>query len=228
MLKEIIKQERKMNTRPVYKTIDIDDIIANELNNKNRIRNIDYLKENIKCCGLLKPLEVYDNHDGTFTLIGGERRYTALRSLVDEDEYDPEIPCLVHGVKDKAEELIKLHMSNAQEEMSEEDKIIITKDLINVLKTKPELKPSGTDLRDWIATFLGCKGRTAQKYINLVKGVEPKKKEKDTTDYSYATTLLRDRLRTKVKINNGKVAIYFNNIDDLNNILNEMGMMEDV
>ena len=232
MLNELINEDskNKLNTKPKLKLIDIDDIVANDLNNKNRvIRNIELLKESIKNDGLFKPLEVYENdEDGTYTLIGGERRYTALRSLVDEDEIEPEISCLVYTVKNEVEEIVKLHISNAQEEMSNADKIKTTKDLLYALSKQPDLKPKGLKTRDWVATFLGCKGKTAQKYINAAKGVETKKQKIEEPDYSYATSLLRNKLRTKVKISNGKAVIYFKNVDELNHILDKMGMIEDV
>ncbi|MCD7892542.1 MAG: ParB N-terminal domain-containing protein [Erysipelotrichaceae bacterium] len=228
MLSELIDEPVKINNKPVLKTIDIDDIIPNDMNNKNRLRNIDVLKESIKEYGLLKPLEVYDNNDDTYTLIGGERRYHALIQLVENDEIDPDIPCLIYKVNNNAEELLKLHMSNAQEELTDKDRELITNDLLNLLEEDNSMKPTGMKTRDWIAGFLGCKGRTAQKYINKVKGIEDKEKPKEQVDYSYVTKIMTNRLCTKVKVSKGKATIYFQDIDDLNGILERMGVIEDV
>ena len=73
----------KMNKKPVgLKTIDIDDIEVNQ-HNKFDINGIDELKSSILEYGLRKPLDVYKIGD-RYRISDGERRYTALKGLVDE------------------------------------------------------------------------------------------------------------------------------------------------
>ncbi|MCD8028204.1 MAG: hypothetical protein LUF02_05995 [Erysipelotrichaceae bacterium] len=125
------------------------------------------------------------------------------------------------------DELLKLHIFNAHEEMTSSDKVNIVSDLLEILDEDPTLKPKGIETREWIAPFIGCKARTAQKYINLAKGIVPEKTEV-VIDYSYAVKILTDKLCTKVKINKGKATIYFNDVEDLNNILERMGAIENI
>lgn len=61
--------------------IDIDDIIPNDKNVLST-DDIDELAESIHKDGLLNPLKVYKNEDGTYELFGGHRRYLALKKIV--------------------------------------------------------------------------------------------------------------------------------------------------
>lgn len=75
--------------------IPYDKIITNA-KNKYSIEKIEELEFSILHNGLKQNLEVKDNGDGTYTLISGERRYTALRSLISKGHDDFElIPCLI-------------------------------------------------------------------------------------------------------------------------------------
>ncbi len=233
MLKELINEpsRKKLNKKPKFILVDIDDICINRLNNHKRVRNIDQLAEDIRINGLMKPLEVYEYADGQYRLFGGERRYTACRKLVDNDQLDPEIPCLLYEVEQGVREIIQIHQSNAQEPLEEQDRIIVTKDLLDCLKRDPSIKPSGMKTRDWLAPFLQLKsGKSAQKYINIVNGSEEKNKkqskQKEIVDYSYVKNLMTDRLRTKVVVKNNRVSIYFNDPEDLNAILARMNMLD--
>lgn len=75
--------------------IELSKIIRN-IKNDYSIEGIDELKFSILHNGLKQNLEVSDNNDGTYTLISGERRFTALKALVEEGyEQFQYIPCLV-------------------------------------------------------------------------------------------------------------------------------------
>ncbi|MCD8027280.1 MAG: ParB/Srx family N-terminal domain-containing protein [Erysipelotrichaceae bacterium] len=66
-LSDLIEDKRKLNVKPKPDLIDIDDIIPNQMNNKIRVeRNLNDLKESIRENGLINPLAVYDNNDGTY------------------------------------------------------------------------------------------------------------------------------------------------------------------
>ncbi len=51
------------------------------------------------------------------------------------------------------------------------------------------------------------------------KRVEQKRKTESTNEYKYVEDMLRDKLDTKVKIKDNKIEICFNNVNDLNRIL---------
>ena len=107
-LSDLVDMELKLNRKPKFELIDIDDIIPNPHNIKKRVRNIVELANNIKDFGLMKPLEVYyDQEKEKYVLLGGERRYTALKILVGGGTYDPDIPCLVYKVLDDTSALIQ-------------------------------------------------------------------------------------------------------------------------
>lgn len=75
--------------------IPYDKIITNA-KNKYSIENIEELAFSILHNGLKQNLEVKDNNNGTYTLISGERRYTAICRLISEGHSELEmIPCLI-------------------------------------------------------------------------------------------------------------------------------------
>lgn len=171
-LTSMLAQDEKINKRPTYRSIDIDEIEVNK-NNIARICDIDELAESIRLYGLMKPLEVYETDEGSYRLLGGERRYTALKKLVDMGEdIDTDVPCLVYRRPDRTSvEKLQLILSNAQREETEEDRISTVKMLLEILDDDKDLHVEGRK-RDWIAQFIGKSPRTVQKYINIATGKE--------------------------------------------------------
>lgn len=58
------------------------------------------------------------------------------------------------------------------------------------------------------------------------KRVEQKRKNDSTNEYKYVEDMLRDKLDTKVKIKDNKIEICFNNVNDLNRILEILDVKE--
>lgn len=58
------------------------------------------------------------------------------------------------------------------------------------------------------------------------KRVEQKRKTETTNEYKYVEDMLRDKLDTKVKIKDNKIEICFNNVNDLNRILEILDVKE--
>ena len=78
--------------------IEIDKIIPN-IKNEYSIDGIEELKFSILHNGLKQNLEVTDNGNGTYSLLSGERRYTALKELISEGhEQFSLVPCLITDV----------------------------------------------------------------------------------------------------------------------------------
>lgn len=78
--------------------IEIDKIIPN-IKNEYSIDGIAELKFSILHNGLKQNLEVTDNGNGTYSLLSGERRYTALKELISEGhEQFSLVPCLITDV----------------------------------------------------------------------------------------------------------------------------------
>lgn len=98
--------------------IPYDKIVTNA-KNKYSIENIEELAFSILHNGLKQNLEVKDNADGTYTLLSGERRYTAIRRLISEGHTEFEmIPCLITDTEQSAVFLD----DNGEEILSSEDK----------------------------------------------------------------------------------------------------------
>ena len=224
-LTELQNMKPKMNHLLGLKKIDIEDIRENSHNIFEQ-RDIEELKENIKKDGLLKPLEVYSEGD-YYILIGGHRRYNALLELYMDDAIDAEISCMVYPKPDSTnDEMLQIITSNAQRHMSKNEMIEVTKLLLQIVEKEPERKPKGMETRVWIGGYLVVCGKTAQEYINAARGkkVSPKK-DKDKT-YEYVETLLRNKYSTKAIVTKNKLTLTFNDVDDLNRILEIMDCLE--
>ena len=100
--------------KPTFRITDIpiEKIVPNG-KNKYSIQSIEELKFTILHNGLKQNLEVYSIGEGLYKLITGERRYTALKALVDEGYTQfSMVPCLVTDLS-----LNKLPLSEASKEM---------------------------------------------------------------------------------------------------------------
>ena len=81
--------------------IDIDKIIPDP-ENFYELSDIDALAENISLFGLRQPLRVREQPDGTYMIVSGHRRYTALKKIIGEDGLEDlrEVPCIVEAAGD--------------------------------------------------------------------------------------------------------------------------------
>lgn len=91
------------------------DQIQKNPNNHYSISGIDSLAESIKQYGLLQPLHVMEKENG-YRLLGGERRLTAIDTLIKDDAVsdwteDTLIPCVVKDAED-----VKLDLSPENKE----------------------------------------------------------------------------------------------------------------
>lgn len=91
------------------------DQIQKNPNNHYSISGIDSLAESIKQYGLLQPLHVMETENG-YRLLGGERRLTAIDTLIKDDAVsdwteDTLIPCVVKDAED-----VKLDLSPENKE----------------------------------------------------------------------------------------------------------------
>lgn len=229
-LSDLVDMELKLNRKPKFELIDIDDIIPNPHNIKKRVRNIVELANNIKDFGLMKPLEVYyDQEKEKYVLLGGERRYTALKILVDGGAYDPDIPCLVYKVLDDTSALIQLHMSNAQETFTDDEKVQITKDLLYALNKNPNLKKKGVPTVEWLAPFLGCSPRTAQKYKNSAEGKVNKSEGREQSFKLREISKEIEKIcQCKIKMTNKSITFKCLNDEDLNRLLDQLGIQSEL
>lgn len=130
--------EEKPKARFRTKDIDIYNIYANEDNISDQI-GIDEKAAEIKLLGLLQPLEVmYEpNQSGEeYKLIGGERRWRALKKLVEEEDLQEfrEATCQIRKPRSKNEEIIELCISNSYRKATPEKELERIKLLTDALK----------------------------------------------------------------------------------------------
>ena len=166
--------------------IDIDDIIPNDKNVLST-DDIDELAESIHKDGLLNPLKVYKNEDGTYELFGGHRRYLALKKLVDEDDdFDPEVSCIVYKrPADELRERLQIIQDNAQRDMTQDDRKKLFIELNNIFDTAEaednHAIGDGRAKADWIAVKLGISKRTVFRWLKEIqdKKASPEEEKPD-------------------------------------------------
>ena len=103
-------------------SVPMEDIIRND-RNEYSIEGIDSLAASIHDVGLRQPIEVKRLPDGTYQLIGGERRLTAMQKLLAEGDTRWEmVPCIVTNppaldlpISDELKELYALTTTNAEQ-----------------------------------------------------------------------------------------------------------------
>lgn len=221
--------------------IDIDDIIPNDKNVLST-DDIDELAESIHKDGLLNPLKVYKNEDGTYELFGGHRRYLALKKLVDEDDdFDPEVSCIVYKrPADELRERLQIIQDNAQRDMTRDDRKKLFIELNNIFDTAEaegnHAIGDGRAKADWIAVKLGISKRTVFRWLKEIQdkkeSPEEKKPDKktedkpskqatpenpdapDKEDIAQAKDILSSKFAS-VNVTKGKITFKFETKDDL-------------
>ena len=213
--------------------IDIDDIIPNDKNVLST-DDIDELAESIHKDGLLNPLKVYKNEDGTYELFGGHRRYLALKKLVDEDDdFDPEVSCIVYKrPADELRERLQIIQDNAQRDMTQEDRKKLFIELNNIFDTAEaegnHAIGDGRSKSNWIAIKLGVSQRTVRRWIASLKGKKEVPAEDkpskpatpenpdapDKEDIAQAKDILSSKFAS-VNVTKGKITFKFETKDDL-------------
>ncbi len=222
-LSSIVDKEKKLNRKPRSMNIDIEDIKPNKYN-KYRIENIDELANEIKENGLYRPLEVYQS-DEKYILLGGERRYHSLLKLYNEGHIDSEIPCLVYARPESiTDERMQIITSNSQRDLDDKQKIEIVKELLEILEAEPQRKPKNMPTVEWLAPYLGCSPRTAQKYKNLAEGKAYKPKEKKASSNGANdknSKSIKDLIKSLEKFNKTINDTYWKLNEDERNIILE-------
>lgn len=180
--------EEKPKARFRTKDIDIYNIYANEDNISDQI-GIDEKAAEIKLLGLLQPLEVmYEpNQSGEeYKLIGGERRWRALKKLVEEEDLKEfrEATCQIRKPRSKNEEIIELCISNSYRKATPEKELERIKLLTDALKDAKAAgeKIMGYDLesgrlRDIAAKILGKKPTQIANTMSINNNLIPELRE---------------------------------------------------
>lgn len=232
--------------------IDIDDIYPNEMNIMST-EDIDELAGSIKKDGLINPLKVYKNNDGSYELLGGHRRWLAIKKIVDEDDdFDPEVNCIVLSrPEDKLREQMQIIQDNAQRDMTSEDKKKLFQklnDIFDTAEAEGNYAITGGQTKSvWISVNLGVSQRTVQRWIKEAQTKkdapeEEKPAEKTENKPSKPATpenpdapgkediaQAKDILSSKfvsVNVTKGKITFKFETKDDLAELVEKLTGIE--
>lgn len=151
--------------------IEIDKIIPNP-NNFYELNGIKELSENIKEFGLnqnLEVVEIHDNGEKKYRLIGGHRRFEAIKLLInDGDDRFKKVPCKVNRSLDEIEEQLRLIKSNSDtRELTPQEKREQMKQLIELYKKKQLLTGEKINIKKEVAAASGTYPKTVERYDNI-------------------------------------------------------------
>ena len=179
-LNGLLNQKSKTNMKITM--VAYEDIVRNEKNHYS-IEDIERLAISIGDVGLREPLEVKALEDGSYMLIGGERRYTAIGMLREQGDtrYDL-VPCVVVDMdavdlplSDELKELYVLTTTNAEQRAKSDYDLM--QQVQNLSLIYSELKAAGHTLkgrqRDLIADKLGISATQVQRYTNIGQNLSP-------------------------------------------------------
>lgn len=219
--------EAKNNFKVEY--IDIKDIKRNE-KNFYEIVNVDELAEDIKMNGLNHNLVVRKLENGTYELISGERRYTALNKLVQEgNNLFALVPCKVIEANDIDAEIILIQPNAQTRELSDLEKLEQVKRLTELYKTK---KANGEKIpgkvRELIANDLKLSATQVSRYERINNKLIPELKEilengnLTIANASEFSSLSEDNQKIILDIINNKVELNKQEAINLKNKLKEI------
>lgn len=142
-------------------SVPMEDIIRND-RNEYSIEGIDSLAASIHDVGLRQPIEVKRLPDGTYQLIGGERRLTAMQKLLAEGDTRWEmVPCIVTNppaldlpISDELKELYALTTTNAEQRTkNDHDKML---DVQAMRQIYSALREAGYPLAECQRSFIAA------------------------------------------------------------------------
>ena len=163
----------------VEKYIPYEKIIPSKLNDFP-VNDIEELTESLRLFGLLQPLVVKPDGDGTYLLLGGERRYTAIgygKQLGYANWFEDGVRCEIYETdkfSDIDEKIIiyeqNIHNRNLQETYLEK-----VKTLCDLYKLKFEDDPafSAKKLIEIMSKKLGVGSRQTQKVVFVATSAAP-------------------------------------------------------
>lgn len=162
------------------------DLVVPNPKNKYEVTNIDELADNIAVYGLLQPLLVKGPFPNkTYMLLGGERRWTAIKKVMAEDPEAAKklenIPVEVYGPSDldEIDEEIIIRETNSQARNMEKYRKQDVWELYDLYKKKQERGDAMPDnIIKRISEKMGIGQRQVQKIVSIDEYMIPEMKEK--------------------------------------------------
>lgn len=174
-VKKVTELEAKEGFKLEY--IDINKIHRSE-KNFYEIIDIDDLAEDIKINGLNHNLVVRPTENGTYELISGERRYTALSKLVNEgNKQFTSVPCKIVELNDLDAEIVLIQANAQTRELSESEKLKQVQRLSELYKAKKANGEKVGKIREVIANDLKLSPTQVGRYERINNNLIPELKE---------------------------------------------------
>lgn len=174
-VKKVTELEAKEGFKLEY--IDINKIHRSE-KNFYEIIDIDDLAEDIKINGLNHNLVVRPTENGTYELISGERRYTALSKLVNEgNKQFASVPCKIVELNDLDAEIVLIQANAQTRELSESEKLKQVQRLSELYKAKKANGEKVGKIREVIANDLKLSPTQVGRYERINNDLIPELKE---------------------------------------------------
>lgn len=174
-VKKVTELEAKEGFKLEY--IDINKIHRSE-KNFYEIIDIDDLAEDIKINGLNHNLVVRPTENGTYELISGERRYTALSKLVNEgNKQFASVPCKIVELNDLDAEIVLIQANAQTRELSEAEKLKQVQRLSELYKAKKANGEKVGKIREVIANDLKLSPTQVGRYERINNNLIPELKE---------------------------------------------------
>ncbi|CEJ75460.1 ParB protein [[Clostridium] sordellii] len=234
MLNGISKNTEKLSTLEAKENfkieyIDIDNIVRNE-KNFYEIVDIEDLAEDISINGLNHNLVVRPIKEGKYEIISGERRYTALKELVDKgDEKFKKVPCKISDLNDLDSEIVLIQSNAQSRELSETDKLKQVQRLTELYKLKKQKGETVGRIREIISKDTGLSPTQVGRYTTINKNLIPELKsvleqgKLTINNASEFAVLSEENQRVILDIINSEVSISKN---EANNLKNEFKRLE--
>ena len=182
-----------------------DKIKENELNKEYSINGIDALKQSILLAGLEQPLVVRKEGD-FFVLLTGHRRFKAICELIDSNQRDELIPCLIKDtnkndlpLSEKSKEMLSILSTNCMREKTEGDYLFEIREWKKIFK---ELRNNDIEFFDFSGELTKIKGTKTRTLLADATGLsESQVRKYEALDNSEDDELIEDVVSGKITLN---------------------------
>ena len=126
--------------------------------------SIESLKHSLSMVGLIHPLLVNDNNDGTYTIIAGERRYRAITELGWETA-----TCQITNINNILDTRIAIYQANTETRTyTTEEKLVLCEELIEILEERQKETGVHGSILQKCADILNISYRQVTKYKQIL------------------------------------------------------------
>ena len=180
---------------------------------------------------MIRPIE-----DGFYEIISGERRYSALKSLVDKgDNKYSKVPCKIVNLNDVDSEITLIQANAQTRELSDADKLKQIERLTELYKEKKKNGEKVTNIRKLVSKDIGLSEGQVAKYSTVSNNLIPELRtilDEGNLSISNATefsSLSEENQKIILDIINKRVDIMFDKglVNEVKNLLN-MGYTKDL